>query len=137
MKITRDTVSLLIFGAASSLVVVSEAFSNSLLSAKSLSARSATQISAVQKQLDESGNLLNAPKKGSRFCKARELIKSLVEEEKCFSTEAGAQEFGEVCAINIVYEDCSEPQPIVGKTVRGNICSTMPSNLFSRAALSL
>jgi hypothetical protein len=128
MRITRDTVSLLILGATSSLVVVSEAFSNPLLSAKSLSTRSATQIS-VQNPLDAFGNLLNAPKKGSRFCKARELIKSLVEEEKCFSTEGGAQEFGEVCAINIVYEDCFEPQPIVGKTVRGNICSTVPSNL--------
>jgi hypothetical protein len=54
----------------------------------------------------------------SRFCKARELVKSLIEEEKCFSTEAGAMEFGEVCAANIVYEDCFEPQPFVGKMVR-------------------
>jgi hypothetical protein len=54
----------------------------------------------------------------SRFCKARELVKSLIEEEKCFSTEAGAMEFGAVCAANIVYEDCFKPQPFVGKTVR-------------------
>jgi hypothetical protein len=53
----------------------------------------------------------------SRFCKARELIKSLVEEEKCFSTEAGAMTFGEYCAVNVVYEDCFEPQPFVGKIV--------------------
>ena len=54
----------------------------------------------------------------SRVCRARELIKSLVEEDKCFSTESGAMAFGEVCAINIVYEDCFEPQPVVGKLVR-------------------
>jgi hypothetical protein len=131
MRITRDTVYLLILGAASSLVVVSEAFCNIFVSPKSLSSRSATQISVVQNPSDAFGNL-NVPQKGSRFCKARELIKSLVEEEKCFSTEAGAREFGEVCAINIVYEDCFEPQPMVGKTVRGNICSTVPSNLICR-----
>jgi hypothetical protein len=54
----------------------------------------------------------------SRFCKARELVKSLVEEDKCFSTEEGAICFGDVCASNVVYEDCYEPQPFVGRTVR-------------------
>jgi hypothetical protein len=129
MRITRDTVSLLILGAASSLVIVSEAFSNPLLSAKSLSSPSETRISAVQQNPADAsfGNSVDAPKTASRFCKARELIKSLVEEEKCFSTEAGAQAFGDVCAINIVYEDCFEAQPIVGKTVRGTSCATVPS----------
>uniref|UniRef100_A0A7S4EF29 SnoaL-like domain-containing protein n=1 Tax=Pseudo-nitzschia australis TaxID=44445 RepID=A0A7S4EF29_9STRA len=50
-----------------------------------------------------------------RFCKARELVHSLVEEEKCFSKESGAVAFGEVCAANCIYEDCFEPQPFVGK----------------------
>jgi len=50
-----------------------------------------------------------------RFCKARELVRSLVEEEKCFSKESGALAFGEVCAANCIYEDCFEPQPFVGK----------------------
>ena len=136
MRITRDTVYLLILGAASSLVIVSEAFSNPLLSPKSFSSRSATHISAVQNPLNTFGNPFNAFKKGPRFCKARELVKSLVEEEKCFSTEAGAREFGEVCAINIVYEDCFEPQPFVGKSVRGKF-SNVPSNLFSRRLVFL
>eukprot|EP00545_Synedropsis_sp_CCMP1620_P013923 CAMPEP_0119006458 /NCGR_PEP_ID=MMETSP1176-20130426/2304_1 /TAXON_ID=265551 /ORGANISM="Synedropsis recta cf, Strain CCMP1620" /LENGTH=342 /DNA_ID=CAMNT_0006958371 /DNA_START=27 /DNA_END=1055 /DNA_ORIENTATION=+ len=48
--------------------------------------------------------------------KAQELIKSLVEEKKCFSTEAGAKSFGDACAFNVVYEDCFQPQPVVGKT---------------------
>ena len=52
-----------------------------------------------------------------RFCKARELVRSLVEEEKCFSEESGAMAFGDVCAINCIYEDCFEPQPFVGKQV--------------------
>jgi hypothetical protein len=56
------------------------------------------------------------PKKGGIRI-ARDLILSLVEEEQCFTTETGARSFGDVCSINIVYEDCYEPQPIVGKTV--------------------
>jgi len=47
---------------------------------------------------------------------ARDLIQSLVETKECFTTEEGAREFGEACALNVVYEDCFEPQPIVGKT---------------------
>jgi hypothetical protein len=47
--------------------------------------------------------------------RARELIQSLVEEEKCFSSEQGATAFGEVCALNVVYEDRFQPQPFVGK----------------------
>ena len=50
--------------------------------------------------------------------RARDLILSLVEEQQCFISESGARAFGEVCAANIVYEDCYEPQPVVGKTVR-------------------
>ena len=52
----------------------------------------------------------------SGFRKAQELVKSLVVDEKCFSTEDGAKAFGEACSVNIVYEDCFEPQPVVGKT---------------------
>jgi len=50
-----------------------------------------------------------------RFCKARELVRSLVEEEKCFSAESGARKFGEFCAVDCIYEDCFEKQPFVGK----------------------
>lgn len=53
----------------------------------------------------------------SRVCRARDLIQTLVEEEQCFTTEAGAKAFGNSCASDIIYEDCYEPQPIVGKTV--------------------
>lgn len=52
-----------------------------------------------------------------RFCKARELVRSLVEEEKCFSAESGARKFGEFCAVDCIYEDCFEKQPFVGKMV--------------------
>lgn len=60
--------------------------------------------------------------KGSQLTKAgsvrvaRELIKSLVEEEGCFTSESGARAFGNACAFDVVYEDCYEPQPFVGKT---------------------
>jgi hypothetical protein len=49
--------------------------------------------------------------------RARDLVQSLVEEESCFSSEQGARAFGEVCAINVVYEDRFKPQPFVGKKV--------------------
>jgi len=38
-----------------------------------------------------------------------------VEESNCFATESGARSFGNVCALDVVYEDCFEPQPILGK----------------------
>jgi len=53
---------------------------------------------------------------GSSTRRAQELITSLVQEEKCFSTNNGANAFGEACAFNVVYEDCFEAQPVVGKT---------------------
>ena len=53
----------------------------------------------------------------SRECRARDLIVSLVEDEECYSSEAGALQFGEFCALNVVYEDRFEPQPIVGRDV--------------------
>jgi hypothetical protein len=58
----------------------------------------------------------------SRTCRARDLVKSLVEEDECFSTESGAYAFGEVCAPDIVYEDRFEPQPILGRAVRRENC---------------
>lgn len=47
---------------------------------------------------------------------ARDLMKSLVEEEECYTTAEGARAFGDACATNVVFEDCFEPQPIVGRT---------------------
>jgi hypothetical protein len=54
----------------------------------------------------------------SRMCRARDLIQSLIQDENCYTTEAGARAFGEACAINVIYEDRFEPQPFVGKAVR-------------------
>ena len=47
---------------------------------------------------------------------ARDLVKTLVNDYECYTVEEGARAFGDACAINVVYEDCFEPQPIVGKT---------------------
>lgn len=46
---------------------------------------------------------------------ARDLVKGLVEDDKCYTSETGARAFGEACATNVIYEDCFEPQPIVGR----------------------
>ncbi len=46
---------------------------------------------------------------------AKNLVHTLVTEEKCFSTMEGAQIFADSCAVNVVYEDCYEPQPFVGR----------------------
>eukprot|EP00978_Attheya_sp_CCMP212_P041342 scaffold235821_cov46-Attheya_sp.AAC.2 len=61
-------------------------------------------------------NPLETLKSGVGVRVAKELVRSLIEEEQCFTTESGARAFGEVCAANIVYEDCYEPQPVVGRT---------------------
>jgi hypothetical protein len=47
---------------------------------------------------------------------AQSIMLSLINDEKCFSTTAGAQKFAESCAVDVVYEDCYEPQPIVGRS---------------------
>jgi hypothetical protein len=62
--------------------------------------------------------ILHAAAPDGRTCRARDLILSLVEEDQCFTTETGARAFGDACAIDIVYEDRFEPQPMVRKTVR-------------------
>lgn len=51
----------------------------------------------------------------NQVCRARDLIKSLIEEDLCYTTENGAIAFSDVCAVNCVYEDRYEPQPIIGK----------------------
>jgi hypothetical protein len=64
----------------------------------------------------------------TQTCRARDLIQSLVDDEKCFVTETGAKAFGEVCAMNIVYEDRFEPQPVVGR-------SAVTSHLLRKAEM--
>ena len=54
---------------------------------------------------------------GPRRTRARDLVYSLIQEENCFTTESGAQAFANACAINVLYEDCYEPQPFVGRMV--------------------
>ena len=61
--------------------------------------------------------LINPKSESRRSTPAKDLVKMLVEENKCFSTEAGATSFGAVCAEDVLYEDCFEPEPFVGKTV--------------------
>ena len=51
----------------------------------------------------------------SRLCRAQGLMTSLIEDSQCYATTAGAQLFGDACAVNVIYDDCYEPQPIVGK----------------------
>jgi hypothetical protein len=53
----------------------------------------------------------------SRRTRARDLIYSLVQEEQCFTRESGAQSLANACGINVLYEDCYEPQPVVGRAV--------------------
>mmetsp|Transcript_8157 Transcript_8157/g.15353 ORF Transcript_8157/g.15353 Transcript_8157/m.15353 type:complete len:352 (+) Transcript_8157:181-1236(+) len=50
------------------------------------------------------------------YSSASSLVSSLITDERCFSTTAGAQIFADCCATNIVYEDCFHPQPFVGRS---------------------
>ena len=65
------------------------------------------------------------PKK--KFLMAQSLLLSLINDEDCFTTSAGAQKFADSCALNVIYEDCYEPQPFVGRNAVGE-------HLRSRAA---
>jgi len=68
----------------------------------------------------------------SQACKARDIVQSLVEDEKCFSTEAGAIAFGKNCAEDVVYEDCFESEPFIGKT---SVTNHMLSKVTQRKGL--
>lgn len=46
---------------------------------------------------------------------AQSLLSFLIDESKCYTSETGASEFARACATNVLYEDCYEPQPIVGR----------------------
>ncbi len=46
---------------------------------------------------------------------AQTLLSTLINESKCFTTETGASDFASACASNVLYEDCYEPQPIIGR----------------------
>ena len=58
---------------------------------------------------------------------AQSLLSSLINDENCFTTLEGAQKFADSCAVNVVYEDCYEPQPLVGR-------NAVADHLRSRAA---
>ncbi len=46
---------------------------------------------------------------------AEAILSSLINESKCFTSEEGASDFAAACATNVLYEDCYEPQPIIGR----------------------
>ena len=62
-------------------------------------------------------SLFDSKSKATRSTPARDLMKLLVEENKCFSTKEGATSFGAACADDVVYEDRFEPEPFVGRIV--------------------
>lgn len=91
--------------------------------------RSSSQIYATEQKeaniLDSflsklTNNVSNTNGGRKKFRMAQNLISQLINEDKCFTTIDGAQKFADSCAINIVYEDCYEPQPIVGRAAVAN-----------------
>jgi len=60
---------------------------------------------------------------------AQSLVLSLINDDKCFSTVEGAQKFADSCAVDVVYEDCYEPQPIVG---RGAVAEHLRARILAR-----
>jgi len=62
--------------------------------------------------------VLNASPAGSvtGLRRARELVKYLVEEESCYTSENSIQPFVDACASNVIIEDRFYPQPFNGKT---------------------
>lgn len=50
-------------------------------------------------------------------------------EDECFTSLTGAQAFVDACATNVVYEDCYEPQPHVG---RNSVLSLLKNKVHQR-----
>lgn len=74
--------------------------------------RQPTSLYAETNLLDSLKSLAQPKKK---FLMAQTLLLSLIDDEKCFTSLDGAQKFADSCALNVIYEDCYEPQPLVGK----------------------
>jgi len=95
------------------------AFTTQFFDSHNLSAvlnRKATRTRAEAFLLQETKGSISSPSIAGERRAARDLIRSLVEEEECFTTETGAQAFADACATNVVYEDCYESQPFTGRT---------------------
>jgi hypothetical protein len=60
--------------------------------------------------------LSSGPASSIGIKRAQELVQSLVLDQECFTTLEGSKAFADACAFNVVYEDCFEPHPIVGRT---------------------
>ena len=60
---------------------------------------------------------------------ASSLLTTLITDEKCFTTPEGARTFADACATNVVYEDCYEPQPVVGRL---NVAAHMQGKVDQR-----
>jgi len=88
-----------------------------LLNTKSV-AKTTTECKAESNVLDSFVSMINgndSNNNNKKFLMAQSLVLSLINEEQCYNTVEGAQAFAEACAVDIVYEDCFEPQPIVGR----------------------
>ena len=76
--------------------------------------------SFLSKLTNNNNNVSNTNGGRKKFRMAQNLISQLINEDKCFTTIDGAQKFADSCAVDIVYEDCYEPQPIVGRAAVAN-----------------
>jgi hypothetical protein len=65
-----------------------------------------------------------------RFCKAQDLVTTLVKNEKCFSSETGAAAFVEACAPDVVYDDCYSSTPFVGREVHHRSLASFVYNVL-------
>mmetsp|Transcript_8456 Transcript_8456/g.16169 ORF Transcript_8456/g.16169 Transcript_8456/m.16169 type:complete len:354 (-) Transcript_8456:167-1228(-) len=74
--------------------------------AAATSTTSATAITALNASLGSATGLR----------RARDLVKYLVEEESCYTSENSIQPFVDACASNVIIEDRFYPQPFNGKT---------------------
>jgi hypothetical protein len=83
--------------------------------ANALTSNSITTRPQTSLQIGFLEELFKPATPSSRVCKARDLLMTLIEDDKCFATDAGALAFGNACADNVVYEDCFEAEPFKGK----------------------
>lgn len=88
-------------------------YTQAFIGTDTTSSRARTNLHATD---DANRAIPDAPPKQQRFRMAQSLLSSLIHDEQCFTTAKGAQTFANSCALNVVYEDCYEPQPIVGRS---------------------
>lgn len=112
VKLSPATLALLVAAPISTAAYVAAPSRQSTQISTALASSTGNALDSILSVFDNNKSNTN----NNNYQLAQSIMLSLINDEKCFSTTAGASKFAESCAVDVVFEDCYEPQPIVGRS---------------------